>query len=78
MFRHDGDFERHPRLEIRERLLDTFVSCLVIGVHSAINNITGFILILEIESFGLPWSLWMTLRCLYIGNLIPCVLLEGS
>ena len=37
--------ERHARLEKRERLLDTFVSCLVIGVYSAINNITGFILI---------------------------------
>ncbi len=45
LFRHDGDFERHARLEKRERLLDTFVSFLVIGVYSAINNITGFILI---------------------------------
>jgi hypothetical protein len=38
--------ERHVRLEKRERFLDTFfVSCLVIGVCSVMNNITGFILI---------------------------------
>jgi hypothetical protein len=44
-FRHEEDFERHTRLEKREKLLDAFVSCLVIGVYSAINDITGFILI---------------------------------
>jgi hypothetical protein len=37
--------ERHARLEKRERLLDTFLSCLVLGVYSVVNNITGFILI---------------------------------
>jgi hypothetical protein len=36
--------KRHARLEKRERLLDTFVSCLVIGVLFCKNNITGFIL----------------------------------
>ena len=35
-----------------ESLLDTFGSFLVIGVYSEINNITGFSLHLEIESFG--------------------------
>ena len=70
--------ERHARLEKRERLLDTFVCCLVIGVYSAMNNIAGFYSHLEIESFGLPWSLWMTLRCTYTGALIPCMLLESS
>ncbi len=37
--------------------LDTFgsfVSFFVIGVYSEINNITGFPLHLEIESFGFP------------------------
>ena len=34
--------------------LDTFGSFLVIGVYSEINNITGFSLHLEIESFGFP------------------------
>ena len=38
--------------------LDTFGSFLVIGVYSEINNITGISPHLEIESFGLPWSLW--------------------
>ncbi len=35
-----------------------FVSFLVIGVYSEINNITGISPYLEIESFDLPWSLW--------------------
>jgi hypothetical protein len=30
----------------------------VIGIYSDINNITGFSPYSEIESFGLPWSLW--------------------
>ncbi len=41
-----------------ESLLDTFGSFLVIGVYLEINNITGFSPYLEIESFGLTWSLW--------------------
>ncbi len=59
-------------------LLDTSVSCLVIGDYSAINNISGFILIWRLRVFVLPWSLWMTLRCTYTGALIPCMLLESS
>jgi hypothetical protein len=41
-----------------ESLFRHFVSFLVIGIYSDINNITGFSPYLEIESFGLPWSLW--------------------
>ena len=41
-----------------ESLFRHFVSFLVIGVYSVINNITGFSPHLEIGSFGLPWSLW--------------------
>ena len=37
-----------------ESLFRHFVSFLVIGVYSEINNITGFSPHLEIESFGLP------------------------
>ncbi len=70
--------ERHARLEKRERFLDTFVSCLVIGVLFCNELHYRFYSHLEIESFGLPWSLWMTLRCPYIGALIPCMLLESS
>ncbi len=62
--------ERHARLEKRERLLDTFVSCLVIGVLFCNEYYYRFYSHLEIESFGLPWSLWMALRCPYIGALI--------
>ncbi len=50
--------ERHARLEKEESLFRHFVSFLVIGIYSDINNITGFSPYLEIESFGLPWSLW--------------------
>ena len=50
--------ERHARLEKGESLFRHCVSFLVIGVYLEINNITGFSLYLEIESFGLPWSLW--------------------
>ena len=50
--------ERHARLEKGESLFRHFVSFLVIGIYSDINNITGFSPYLEIESFGLPWSLW--------------------
>jgi hypothetical protein len=41
-----------------ESLFRHFVSFLVIGVYSEMNMITGFSPYLEIESFGLPWSLW--------------------
>ncbi len=37
-----------------ESLFRHFVSFLVIGIYSDINNITGFSPYLEIESFGLP------------------------
>ncbi len=37
-----------------ESLSRHFVSFLVIGVYSYINNITGFSPYLEIEGFGLP------------------------
>ncbi len=41
-----------------ESLFRHFGSFLVIGVYLEINYITVFSLYLEIESFGLPWSLW--------------------
>ena len=41
-----------------ESLFRRFVSFLVIGIYSDINNITGFSPYLEIESFGLLWSPW--------------------
>jgi hypothetical protein len=48
----------------------------VIGVYSEINNITGFSPYLEIESFGLSWSLWTMVH--YKGTIIPCMLLKCS
>jgi hypothetical protein len=50
--------ERHARLEKGESLFRHFVSFLVIGVYSVINNITGFSPYLEIGSIVLLWSLW--------------------
>ena len=46
--------ERHARLEKGESLFRHFVSFLVIGVYSEINNITGISSHLEIESFWSP------------------------
>ncbi len=46
--------ERHARLENRESLFRHFVSFLVIGVYSVINNITGFSPYLEIGSICSP------------------------
>ena len=52
-----------------ESLVRHFVSFLVIGIYSDINNITGFSPYLEIESFGLPWSLWIMVHlCWYINT----------
>ncbi len=45
-------------LEKEKVLLDTFgSSCLVIGVYSEVNNITGVLLIWRLRDFALPWSL---------------------
>ncbi len=62
--------EIHARLEKGESLFRHFVSFLVIGIYySEINNITGFSPFLEIESFGLPWSLWTMVHLLgYINT----------
>ncbi len=55
--------DRHARLEKGESLFRHFVSFLVIGVYSVINNITGFSPHLEIGS-------WSPLVALDYGALI--------
>ena len=59
-----------------ESLFRHIVSFLVIGIYSDTSNITGFSPYLEIESFGLPWSLWTMVH--FKGTLIPCMLLKCS